>query len=1072
MAHVGGVIASAILAVVSKQIMSAIKGQIKLQWNFVSDLQKMRSSLQTVEALLEDAERRSITDQAVRLWLGRLKDTMYEISDMIDDFEVNTEPATQKCCPPINVSKLKMANKMKNMREQLKGITEDRIPFTFMQENVPRLQDNRETTAAVTEAQVIGRDKEKQEVMVRLSGSITEKMTILPIYGIGGIGKTTMARLVFNDPQFREYSRVWVYVSQTFDLKKIGNSIISQLSVSDSQPTELEMIGNSLKRLLFGKKVLIIFDDLWEREQTELEKLKNMLKPGEGSKVVAVVTTREENIAQKIQTVEPYKLAPLTDDICWAIIKDKTSFDARTDRAQLEMIGKDIAKKCGGMALAAQSIGYMLDYMKSSDEWVSVNNSEFWDVLASKEFSPHQVHASLLLSYRSMGSYLKLCFVYCAIFPKGHWIAKEALVHQWVALGLVEPPMASSYNQHSTDRYINQLLGMCFLEHPKSSWSMQVETEFLVMHDLVHDLARSVLADEIGIEDPTCRYAWLTDHRKLLKSSMTPLAKIRALHFHDRSNYQLDRDAFSPAKCLRVLDLSRYCTQELPDSIGQLKQLRHLDASSWSRKLERWESTRIPKALGALNKLQYLNLSRRGRLVGLPKVMSNLMELRYLNISHCHGYYLSDSPSANQSFIDCIGTLPNLEQLDLSWNDYCFCVPESFSSLNKLNLRGCMHIASLPENVAKLDILRLFGLLQYGGFPVRADDSESSSSNLVFLKHANPQVLSIKDLVNVRSVEEACCIRLMEKQSIEELTLRWGEGASSVEHMALLKELVPPTSVQNLNIFGYKGVIFPYWVMHISKYLPNLVSLRLWNLSCSGLPTLVQLPNLRKIFLGYMYNLEEFTTGCSMSGDGANELTLPKLEHLEMYRCPKLRIKPCPPRAVHWFISSSDNALSSWEECASTSSTPASSSSPPVNKLKVEKSELPLHQWRLLHHLPGLSDVSITHCDDLTISPQIGQAFKSLESLSLECIEMKILPEWLGELTSLRQLNLICMNFLQELDKNMKQLTQLQSLSLDMCNALTSLPQWLGELTLLKTLMCVHMCVPIVLPTKYQCVCN
>ena len=91
MAHVGGVIASAILAVVSKQIMSAIKGQIKLQWNFVSDLQKMRSSLQTVEALLEDAERRSITDSSALLWVNRLKAAMYDISDMLDDFESDTQ---------------------------------------------------------------------------------------------------------------------------------------------------------------------------------------------------------------------------------------------------------------------------------------------------------------------------------------------------------------------------------------------------------------------------------------------------------------------------------------------------------------------------------------------------------------------------------------------------------------------------------------------------------------------------------------------------------------------------------------------------------------------------------------------------------------------------------------------------------------------------------------------------------------------------------------------------------------------------------------------------------------------
>uniref|UniRef100_A0A453MAJ5 Uncharacterized protein n=1 Tax=Aegilops tauschii subsp. strangulata TaxID=200361 RepID=A0A453MAJ5_AEGTS len=958
-------------------------------------------------------------------------------------------PMLNMCCPPINVSKLKMANKMKNMREQLKGIAEDRIPFIFMQENapsVPEIHDNRETTAAVTETQVAGRDNDKQEIMARLSGSITKEITILPIYGIGGIGKTTMAQLVFKDSHFKEYSRVWVYVSQKFDLNKIGNSIISQLSNCNSQHTDPQMVENNVQRLFSGKKILIILDDLWEMEAEKLERLKTMLELGEGSNVVAVVTTREEYIAQKIQTLEPYKLTPLGDDICWTIIKDKTSFDARTNNAQLELIGKDIAKKCGGMALAAQSIGYMLYSMKSVDQWVSVNNSEFWHVLASEESSSHQVHASLLLSYRSMGSYLKLCFGYCAVFPKGHKISKEELVHQWIALGLVKPSKTFSDIQTS-ESYINHLLGMSFLEHPKSQVTMDVLTEFFIMHDLVYDLARSVVADEIDIESPTCRYAWLTDGRKLFNSSGTPLLKIRALHFHDPGDFQLHGD-FSPAKCLRVLDLRRWCTRELPDSIGQLRQLRYLDASWYFRSLE---SIRIPKALGALTKLQYLNLSDRGTPIGLPEVISKLTELRYLNISSCRGYYSLDNPSANQSFIDCIGTLPNLEHLDLSRNDYGFSVPESFSSLKKLNLEKCTRISSLPENVGKLDIQNLFGLLKLGrqGFYVRADDSESSSS-LVWLKHTNPDELSIVGLENVKSVEEARIIRLMEKHNIEKLTLNWREGVSSVGHMVLLTELVPPPSVKDLMIVGYKGVIFPHWLMPMSRYLPNLVSLALWNLPCSSLPRFAQLPNLRSIVLGNMYNLKEFDTSCPMGEDGANEFTLPKLEYLKLDNCPKLMIKPCPPRAVFMFISRGKNVLSSCGNCAA--STVASSSSPPVSKLKVEYSELPLRQWRLLHHLPGLSDVSITHCDDLTISPQISQAFVSLESLSLESISLKCLPEWVGELPSLRQLSLIYMNCLQELDKNLKQLTQLQSLSLDMCNALTSLPQWLGELTLLKTL--------------------
>uniref|UniRef100_A0A453N5I4 Uncharacterized protein n=1 Tax=Aegilops tauschii subsp. strangulata TaxID=200361 RepID=A0A453N5I4_AEGTS len=823
----------------------------------------------------------------------------------------------QQRCSQISVPGLERAKKRKKTGGNLKGIAKERTHFTVMQENAPSLLENRDhrETSAKIGAEVVGREMEKQEIMAHLSGSTTQEITFLSIYGIGGIGKTTMAQFVFNDFQFKEYSRVWTYVSQTFDLKKIGNSIITQLSGSKSMHTDLPMIENSLQKLLSGKRVLIILDDLWERESPQLKKLESMLNLGEGGKLVVVVTTREESVAHKIHTgtVKPYKLAPLTDEICWTIIKNKSSFENRAERAQLELIGKEIAKKCGGVALAAQSIGYML-YAMEFDEWVSVNNSEIWDVLASGE-STHHVHASLLLSYHVMDKYLKLCFAYCATFPKGHKIAKEDLAHQWIALGLVEPSRTFSDIQTS-HKYIRHLFGMCFLEHPRSQWTyMDVDNGFLIMHDLVHDLARSFLADKIIVESPACQYAWLTDHRKLFKSSMnpltklfmssmnplaklfkssvTPLAKIRALHFLDRAYLQLNGEAFSPAKCLLVLDLSRCCAQKLPDSMGQLKQLRYLDVS-WNPEFTESseyqaspESILIPKALGSLYELQYLNLSGRGRPIGPPEVISKLTELRYLNISHCKGYYLLDIPSANQSFIDCIGTLPNLEQLDMSFNNYGFCVPESFSRLKKLNLSGCQYIASLPENVGKVDIPRLFGLLfpQKGGFPVRVVDSESSSS-LVWLKHTNPDVLGIADLENVRSVEEARSIRLMEKQRIKELSLQWSGGVSSVEHMELLTELVPPSSVKNFKITRYKDVMFPHWFMHINKYLPNLVSLEMWGVLCRSLPTtLVPLPNLRKIVLSNMHNLEEFNTACSIGEDGANELTLAKLEYLAYITC-------------------------------------------------------------------------------------------------------------------------------------------------------------------------------------------
>jgi enamine deaminase RidA (YjgF/YER057c/UK114 family) len=95
MAELGGMLAAAILKVVGAQIGSAIGGQITLQKNFDEDLKKMKMALESVDAVLEDAERRSITDKSTRLWLKRLKDVMYVISDMIDEFEADTQAITQ-----------------------------------------------------------------------------------------------------------------------------------------------------------------------------------------------------------------------------------------------------------------------------------------------------------------------------------------------------------------------------------------------------------------------------------------------------------------------------------------------------------------------------------------------------------------------------------------------------------------------------------------------------------------------------------------------------------------------------------------------------------------------------------------------------------------------------------------------------------------------------------------------------------------------------------------------------------------------------------------------------------------
>ncbi|XP_047065630.1 putative disease resistance protein RGA3 [Lolium rigidum] len=741
------------------------------------------------------------------------------------------------------------------------------------------------------------------------------------------------------------------------------------------------------------------------------------------------------HISFESHTVDPYKLETFSDKICWKIMKQKTSFKDRVDKKQLKNIGREIATKCGGVALAAQSLGYTLNG-KTSDEWES------------------------------------LC-----------------------------------------EKYVTQLLGMSFLQYSKTSSTngQQDKDAFVTMHDLVHDLARAILADQVNVKDKSggnkCRYALLTDCTKPMQLAVTCPANLRALHFLNCCSLELCDDAFSLPTCLRlrVLDLSKCFIQKLPDSIGQLKQLRFLHApriydkipnciteltelnylslrGSWSisalpesigdmrglmhldlsgchginelplsftelKQLVHLDlsncSMSISEAFGGFTKLQYLNLScsfyiEAKRIRGLPEVIGKLIKLRYLNLSGCIEIMDPLEGQIIHGLFDSISILSNLEHLVLSGSYVS--IPESMGNLRKLHtldLLDCVNLKKLPGSMVNMVSLKvligvsratldrsLLSQLNVASLPhfmVHAS-SDKCSSNIVLLQPTNPNELTIDKLENVKSSVEAQSIKLIDKQNIKELTFQWTSAASRfVDDKEVLEKLVPSSSVQELNIIGYRSVGVPDWLMCISNHLPNLLEIYLRAFpNCNNLPALGQLPKLKLLSLLHMDGLEEWNTAYTSSEGGANEHLFPKLEKLTIKHCAKLRIKPCLPKAMSLCIEDCDVLLSSWRE---SSSQGGASSSSPVTDITVAESKVPLHQWRLLHRLPALRSLSISHCSDLTASPEIIQCISSLHSLTLNHAE---LPAWLGELTSL------------------------QYLKLSGCGSMTSLPQWLGELTSLK----------------------
>ncbi|KAM0866949.1 hypothetical protein ACQ4PT_042310 [Festuca glaucescens] len=867
---------------------------------------------------------------------------------------------------------------MEKMREDLKEITDQHEKFKFVEgtnTNEPKVTHIRETSSTL-EAQIIGRSDEKGEILASLIDRMTEDITVLPIYGIGGIGKTTLAKMVYNSSHFKEYAQVWVYVSQKFDWKAIGNSIISQLAEKEERKhTEMQMIHNSLEKILDNKKILIVLDDLWEGDESRLEILMDMLRVGKGGNVVVLVTKRDEGIAKKISTIQPYKLAPLTDEMCWSIIRQKSAFESRGNKEQLEHIGKDIALKCAGVALAAKSLGHMLKSMKFR-EWESVRDSDIWNVSSLKDASSAHVLASLKLSYSVMPSYLKLCFAYCAIFPKGHKIVKDDLIHQWVSLGFS--------NWQFSEKYISQRLGLSFLEHSKSPSTIKLYDEditLLTMHDLVHDLARSVMDDEIlvsgkgdSIEGSCYHYALLDDCSKPLGMESS---KIRALRFVHCDKIKIHDVLFSSNKSLRVLDLSECSMHKLPDSIGVLKQLRYLNAP-------RVQDATIPNSITWLSKLMYLSLRGSPAILALPKSIGEIEHLVYLDLSDCSRIEkLPESSGRLKELVHLIfqialalelinraeGTidslinyicsnLSNMEHLDLSQNNMRS-IPESICNLRKLhtlNLAKCVHLKEIPGSIGTMDSLKFVDIngcwiiskapqlgssaLSLPHFGVQPGDGHSSS-NLVLLQYMDPMVLKLSKLENVKSVEEAQRINLTGKKILEDLKLEWTPNAERfVDHKILMENLVPPSTLKKLEICGYSGVSFPAWLV------------------------LDQLPNLEHLVLRGMANLEEWTTSHS---NGERHV----LAQLEINDCPMLRMKPLPPKARNWMISNSANVLSSWEEFTGPHTNATSSFCAVPTTLYVENCNVPLYQWRLLQHLPSLTCLHINGSVDLTGSPEV-----------------------------------------------------------------------------------------------------
>ncbi|KAL0008319.1 hypothetical protein SO802_009821 [Lithocarpus litseifolius] len=248
---------------------SLLLQEIKLACGVKAELGILNSTVSTIQAMLLDAENQGSHNYEVRDWLRKLKDLFFDADDLLDDF--STEALLQKMVTGSKITKevriffsssnqlaysLKMGHRIKAIRERLNAIADDRMKFQFIEIPIePQVNNrNRETYSFVLEEYVAGRDDDKKEIMKLLFDTdVVENVSIIPIVGIGGLGKTTLAQLIYNDENVKNNFELkfWICVSDNFDVKQILESM-----KVERHEEKLEILQNQLPETLNGKKIL------------------------------------------------------------------------------------------------------------------------------------------------------------------------------------------------------------------------------------------------------------------------------------------------------------------------------------------------------------------------------------------------------------------------------------------------------------------------------------------------------------------------------------------------------------------------------------------------------------------------------------------------------------------------------------------------------------------------------------------------------------------------------------------------------------------------------------------------
>lgn len=777
--------------------------------------------------------------------------------------------------PKLKFVRVEMSKKMSEIVEQLKPVCDavDRILGPLQPSGHSKnaktqcidLEKRPKTTPTIIEPELFGRKDLKRIVAdeIMIGKYRDNDLTVLPIVGPGGIGKTTFTQHIYEEVKNHFQISVWICVSQNFNANVLAKEIVEKMPKGNNEK-ENESDQEKIEKRIQSQQFLLVLDDVWEYHEDEWKTLLAPFRKSGTKGNMVIVTTRKPKIAKMVESTDcSIKLDRLDHEDSMRLFQACVFDNKKTWEdypSGLQKVGVDIVNRLKGFPLAIKTVGRLLRNKLTLDRWTRVYESKEWELQSNDD----DIMPALKLSYNYLPFHLQQCFSYCALFPEDYRFCGQELINLWIGLGLLGTDDQNKTMEYLGLEYLDQLVDNGFFE--------QVGKEHdspYVMHDLLHELATNISSHEIRCLNSSTlssineipksirhmsiivdnrhvenRIAF-ENHKKDLSTLGNKLkaGNLRTIMLFGEYHgcfYKIFGDVLIDAKSLRVIFLSG-ASYDVGDVLCNFSELVHL------RYLRIEDSTMcgasLPNSITRFYHLLVLDLQEHYGELGFPRDMGNLLKLRH---------FLVHDDNIHSSIFE-VGKLNFLHEL------------------RKFEVKREMKGFDL-EQIGRLLVLR--------------------------------GSLGIYNLEKVEGIKEANDAKLAYLNHLDSLVLDWDNercNRDPIREGNVLENLKPHDNIRELHIAGHGGVSCPNWLSG-DLSIRNLESLLIKYVNWDTFPlpgklymtegqerqgsvTSHDFHNLKRLELVNIQKLKRW------HGDGTINL-LPHLQSLTISDCPELTELP------------------------------------------------------------------------------------------------------------------------------------------------------------------------------------